>query len=266
VRLRDALQDEQADVELIEYEHAEHNISPPRYRIDMLARVGDFLDSHLGVPPPDFYSGAAAVADTLEIVDFGADTSRPNGICSDARFMAADGHVLRDAAGRVRGTHDDATDCRQLFTSGEIVLVASVAPDHTGNVSAPDRATVFVDPAQQTGVAIVSLDGKSLGGRSGVPVVYARPGYRLVGVRMTERNYACTVRVTGAANAEEPAYVTQPARRDSQVSLVRIPAYAGRYYRIQADVVDDLLLLRVTNATEDRVIVDQRELVAAGCD
>lgn len=48
VELRDALQDERADVELIEYEHAEHNIRPPRYRIDMLTRLGDFLDEHIG--------------------------------------------------------------------------------------------------------------------------------------------------------------------------------------------------------------------------
>lgn len=269
VRLRDAMLGEGADVKLIEYEHAEHDISPPRYRIDMLARLGDFLDTHIGAPVPDFYSGAAVVTDVVEIVDFGADTSRPNGICSDARFMAADGRLLRDAAGRVPGTHDDATDCGRLFRSGEIVLVASVAPDRSGNVPAPDRATVFVDPAQQTGVGIVSFDGESLGRRSGVPVVYARPGYRVVGVRATDRDYACTVRVAAAdvaTNAEEPAYVTQPTRRDSQASLVSIPAYAGRYYRIQADVVDDMLLLRVTDATEDRVIVDQREFVAAGCD
>jgi dienelactone hydrolase len=36
------------DVELIEYENAEHSIRPQRYRIDMLTRVGLFLDRHIG--------------------------------------------------------------------------------------------------------------------------------------------------------------------------------------------------------------------------
>jgi dipeptidyl aminopeptidase/acylaminoacyl peptidase len=35
------------DVELVEYEFAEHDISPERYRIDLLARLGEFLDEHL---------------------------------------------------------------------------------------------------------------------------------------------------------------------------------------------------------------------------
>lgn len=33
-------------VEFITYEHAEHNIFPERYRVDMLTRVGEFLDKH----------------------------------------------------------------------------------------------------------------------------------------------------------------------------------------------------------------------------
>lgn len=36
-------------VEFIEYENAEHRIRPQHYRIDMLARIGLFLDEHIGV-------------------------------------------------------------------------------------------------------------------------------------------------------------------------------------------------------------------------
>jgi dipeptidyl aminopeptidase/acylaminoacyl peptidase len=35
------------DVELVEYEHAEHSITPERYRIDLLTRLGEFLAAHL---------------------------------------------------------------------------------------------------------------------------------------------------------------------------------------------------------------------------
>lgn len=43
-----ALEREDKTVELIEYEYAEHSIRPQHYRIDMLSRIGAFLDTHLG--------------------------------------------------------------------------------------------------------------------------------------------------------------------------------------------------------------------------
>ena len=99
-----------------------------------------------------------------------------------------------------------------------------------------------------------------------MPVAYGRPGYHVVGVRGTEFDYACTVGIEGGpATAGEAAYVLRPAGGDSTVSLVRIPAYAGRYYRVQADVVDEILFLRVTDVIDDRVIVDQRDSLAAAC-
>ena len=45
--LHRALSRKSKQVEFIEYEHAEHSIRPPRYRIDMLARVEAFLERHL---------------------------------------------------------------------------------------------------------------------------------------------------------------------------------------------------------------------------
>lgn len=47
-QLARALERADADVEFIEYEHAEHSIRPQRYRIDMLSRIGSFLDAHIG--------------------------------------------------------------------------------------------------------------------------------------------------------------------------------------------------------------------------
>jgi dipeptidyl aminopeptidase/acylaminoacyl peptidase len=35
-------------VELVEYDEAEHDIEPERYRIDLLTRLGEFLDAHIG--------------------------------------------------------------------------------------------------------------------------------------------------------------------------------------------------------------------------
>lgn len=43
----DALKDNNKPVEFIEYEHAEHNIRPERYRIDLFTRMAEFLDQHL---------------------------------------------------------------------------------------------------------------------------------------------------------------------------------------------------------------------------
>jgi dipeptidyl aminopeptidase/acylaminoacyl peptidase len=45
--LERALQRAGRDVELIEYEKAEHSITPERYRIDLLARLGAFIDENL---------------------------------------------------------------------------------------------------------------------------------------------------------------------------------------------------------------------------
>jgi dipeptidyl aminopeptidase/acylaminoacyl peptidase len=42
-----ALEKAKKDVELIEYDGAEHNIQPERFRIDLLTRIGEFLDAHL---------------------------------------------------------------------------------------------------------------------------------------------------------------------------------------------------------------------------
>lgn len=36
------------DYEFIEYEYAEHDIEPERYRIDLLTRLAAFLDKHIG--------------------------------------------------------------------------------------------------------------------------------------------------------------------------------------------------------------------------
>jgi dipeptidyl aminopeptidase/acylaminoacyl peptidase len=42
----EALEENGKSAEFITYEHAEHNIFPERYRIDMLTRIGEFLDKH----------------------------------------------------------------------------------------------------------------------------------------------------------------------------------------------------------------------------
>lgn len=265
--LRDAMLDAGADVELIEYEDAEHDIAPPRYRVDMLARLGAFLETHLGTPMPDFYSRSSQGEDKIEIVDFGVDASQPNGLCSDTRFTGADGGVLRDFEDRFRVARDDATDCRRLFLSGDIVLRDTLAQNYADDVPPPDQVTIFIDPMQQTGVGIGSIERTSIDSDEGLSAVYVRPGYRIVGVRATELQYRCTVRLhaAAAATAEEPVYSAEPAGRDAGASQVRIPAYAGRYYRIRASVVDETLMLQVTDAYDDRVVVDQRELDFAGC-
>jgi dipeptidyl aminopeptidase/acylaminoacyl peptidase len=41
-----ALERARKDVEFVEYEQAEHDISPERYRIDLLARLAEFLGAH----------------------------------------------------------------------------------------------------------------------------------------------------------------------------------------------------------------------------
>lgn len=110
-------------------------------------------------------SDAAGAADAVEIFDFGVDSPYPNGICTDARFGTPDGGPLGGAGGRVHGTHNDATDCRRLFESGDIVLRDSVAPNLAGDVPSAGRSTIFVDPVQQNDVGIVSFDGESLGRR-----------------------------------------------------------------------------------------------------
>jgi len=181
MELRDALRGERADVALIEYEHAEHSIRPPRYRIDMLARLGAFLEAHLVEVAPDFYS-QAPVPGSIEIIDFGSDASQPNGICSDTRFFAADGGVLRDPTDRFPAPLDDATDCRRRFLRGEVVLRNTIAANRAGNLPAEQRTTIFVEPSQQAGFAIVSADAVAVDSRLGTPVIYDRPGYRIVAV------------------------------------------------------------------------------------
>jgi len=44
--MQEALEKHGKSVEFITYENAEHSIIPERYRIDLLTRVGDFLDQH----------------------------------------------------------------------------------------------------------------------------------------------------------------------------------------------------------------------------
>ncbi|MBF8270723.1 MAG: peptidase S9, partial [Gammaproteobacteria bacterium] len=46
--MQEALTQHGKSVEFVTYEHAEHSIFPERYRIDLLTRVGDFLDQHTG--------------------------------------------------------------------------------------------------------------------------------------------------------------------------------------------------------------------------
>lgn len=44
--MHEALEENGKSVEFINYDHAEHNIFPERYRVDLLTRVGEFLDKH----------------------------------------------------------------------------------------------------------------------------------------------------------------------------------------------------------------------------
>jgi dipeptidyl aminopeptidase/acylaminoacyl peptidase len=44
-----ALKKAKKQVELVEYEEVEHSIRRNRYRIDMLGRIGEFLDLHTRV-------------------------------------------------------------------------------------------------------------------------------------------------------------------------------------------------------------------------
>jgi len=44
--MHDALKKHSKSVEFITYENAEHSIVPERYRIDLLTRLGEFLDQH----------------------------------------------------------------------------------------------------------------------------------------------------------------------------------------------------------------------------
>ena len=175
--------------------------------------------------------GAGAAA-SVEIIDFGADRMRTSDrVCSDARFVAPGGGGLEGSGLRVHGTHNDATDCRQLFARGAIELRDSFAQNLAGLLPRPDRATVFVDPVQQADVDIVWFDGQSLGGGSGVPVVYTFPDHHLVGVHAADTDYACVVRLAdadGAPNLEDPAYVEEPVRGGVQASLASIPASPSR--------------------------------------
>lgn len=46
-KLNKALRRKKKPVIFVEYEHAEHSIRPERYRIDLLTRLGDFLEEHI---------------------------------------------------------------------------------------------------------------------------------------------------------------------------------------------------------------------------
>ena len=50
VKLADALERAEKSVEFIEYDDAEHSIRRNGYRVDMLDRIGSFLDTHIGQP------------------------------------------------------------------------------------------------------------------------------------------------------------------------------------------------------------------------
>ncbi|MDX1561834.1 MAG: prolyl oligopeptidase family serine peptidase [Gammaproteobacteria bacterium] len=263
--LHDALLEEGGQVQLIEYARAGHDIAPPHYRTDMLARVGAFLDTYIGMPVIDFFSRVAPPADPVELIHFGEDAERLDGNCADARFTAADGGVLRTTSGRVWDTHNDATDCRRDYARGEIVLRDSVASNHAGQMPVEDRATFFIEPAQQLEFGFVTLDDEEIERRPGVPIVYAVPGFRVLGVLADGLDYACVVDFDLADPDAEPVYRPASATRDSRATRVRIPAFAGAFYRIDAAVENETLSVRVTDVAQDRVVVDQRAAATGGC-
>ena len=266
IELRDALLDAASDIELIEYENADHGIRQSRYRVDMLTRIGDFLDAYIRDPLPDFFSPDTSDTTVIETVEFGFDDRRPNGRCSDSRFTGADGDVLRDIEDRVFGRGDDATDCRNLFLSGEIVLREAFVPNFARYESSADRVTVFVDPVQQNAIGIATVDFANVDEEPGAPLIYARAGYRDIGVRAAEMDYRCVIRIDGEwPRSTNVAYQVEPVTPGVDVSQVRIPAFLGQYYRISASVVDDVLMLRVTDARQEEVIVDQVDVAQAGC-
>ncbi len=51
-KMAKALERKKKSVEFIEYENVEHQIARDRYRVDMLDRIGAFLDAHIGRRPP----------------------------------------------------------------------------------------------------------------------------------------------------------------------------------------------------------------------
>jgi len=51
-KMKQALREKKKDVELIEYEDVAHSIERNRYRVDMLQRLGAFLDQHTRPTPP----------------------------------------------------------------------------------------------------------------------------------------------------------------------------------------------------------------------
>jgi dipeptidyl aminopeptidase/acylaminoacyl peptidase len=247
-RLVEAMRKAYRDVTLIQYEHAESDIGPARYRTDMLTRLGTFLGDHLGHDAGHFHSRLVSNAEPVDVVEFGTDALATDGHCMDRRFQHLDGRWLTAAtySGRPWTEGEDATDCRRLFNAGEIVLPEVY--NRSGDATAEHRTTFFVDPSEQDSAAIVRFDDNATDSAgAGVAVVYARPGYHTVSVRLSAASYRCVVAF----------------RQDG--SLARLPAFAGHYYRIQTDVVDGALLLRVTDASEDRVVLEQREPLLAAC-
>jgi dipeptidyl aminopeptidase/acylaminoacyl peptidase len=51
-RMLKALKRAKKSVEYIEYEDVEHSIRRNGYRVDMLDKIGAFLDAHIGKPVP----------------------------------------------------------------------------------------------------------------------------------------------------------------------------------------------------------------------
>ncbi|MBW1844625.1 MAG: prolyl oligopeptidase family serine peptidase, partial [Deltaproteobacteria bacterium] len=49
-KMAKALKRAKKSVEFIEYEDVEHSIRRSGYRVDMLDRIGSFLDTHIGQP------------------------------------------------------------------------------------------------------------------------------------------------------------------------------------------------------------------------
>ena len=95
--------------------------------------------------------------------------------------------------------------------------------------------------------------------------MYARPGYRTVGVHAPDWSYRCVVGLEEVTATGEARYSAQPSVDGRHASVVRIPAYAGRYYRVEARVELDTLLLNVMDESAGRTVVEQRELITAGC-
>jgi dipeptidyl aminopeptidase/acylaminoacyl peptidase len=274
-RLVGALRKASRDVSLVRYANTGTDIAAGRNRIDMLTRLGVFLGAHLGHETGYFSSRAVDDAVPPDLVDFGSDVLPMDGQCSDRRFRHGGGRLLTDpvvASGRPTSSRQDATECRRLFRENELVLLDDIAYDASGSAAAKNRATMFVDPPQQDRAAIVWFDGNATNAENaGVAVVLARPGLHTVSVRRTGADYGCTIAFRrGGIPSDVPSRNDyQAVARGSDIGVdfseAQIAAHAGHYYRIRAEVEDRVLLLRVTDVTEGRVVLDHRELIPSEC-